>query len=275
MKDIDVAGARVRVREWGVLGPTVLMLHGNPDTGAIWEGVASRLAARFHCIAPDLPGFGGSEEAPGYDASLEAQARFVKGVLDALAIGDPVFLVVHDIGGPYGLAWVCEEPERVRRIGIANTMFHSSYRWHTWARVWRTPVLGEISMALMNQALFERELRRGSRKLSRDEIRAVYARVTPAAKRAVLRWYRAMDPERFARWESRLLALTKERVPAIVVWGDHDPYISNLGDPAERFGAREVHHFPESGHWVIAEEPEGVAQRLSAFFGDEGAKSQT
>ena len=60
-------------------------------------------------------------------------------------------------------------------------------------------------------------------------------------------------------------ALTKERAPAIVVWGAHDPYIDGVF--ADRFGAREVHRFPDSGHWVIAEEAEAVAQKLGELAG--------
>jgi pimeloyl-ACP methyl ester carboxylesterase len=261
--DLVVQRARVHVEQVGE-GPPLLMIHGNPDTHAIWRPLVDRLKDRFRCITPDLPGFGGSEEPPGFDASFASRARFVDDLVDALGIREPVFLAVHDLGGGYGLTWMCEHPERVRKVAIANTSFHASYRWHPWARVWRTPVLGELSMLLMNRALFARELRRGSRKLSPRAIDDAYAAVTPATKRAVLRCYRASDPPLFAPWEARLHAIVPEPVPAIVVWGEQDPYIP--GAFADRFGAREVHRFPDSGHWVIAEEPDAVAQKVRAFF---------
>src|SRR5262249_4462242 len=95
-------------------------------------------------------------------------------------------------------------------------------------------------------------------------IRAAYAEVTPAAKRAVLRWYRAADPKRYEGWDDRLQAIIRDRAPAIVVWGEHDPYIE--GHFADRFGAKEVHRFKDAGHWVIAEEAEAVAEKFAAFF---------
>jgi pimeloyl-ACP methyl ester carboxylesterase len=54
------------------------------------------------------------------------------------------------------------------------------------------------------------------------------------------------------------------RVPAIVLWGDRDPYIDKRF--AGRFGAREVHHFPDAGHWLPIEDPGAVARHLLAFF---------
>jgi pimeloyl-ACP methyl ester carboxylesterase len=121
-----------------------------------------------------------------------------------------------------------------------------------------------MSMLLMNRVLFTRALRGGSRKLTPRAIDDAYNAVTPAAKRAALRYYRASDPHIFAPWEARLRAIVSERVPAIVVWGEHDPFIP--GEFADRFGAREVHRFPECGHWVIAEEADAVAETLRAFF---------
>ena len=265
--ELIVNGARVFVTATGE-GPPLLMLHGNPDTHAIWRPLVDLLKGRFRCITPDLPGFGGTEEPGGFDASLRSSARFVDELANALELREPVFLIVHDLGGRYGLAWLCDHPERVRKVAIANTTFHASYRWHAWARVWRTPLLGELSMALMNRPLFSRELRRGSRKLDRRAIDEAYDAITPATKRAVLRAYRAANPPTMAPWEARLRALVPERVPALVLWGEHDPYI--LPRFADEFGAREVHRFPESGHWVIAEEADAVATKLLAFFDERG-----
>lgn len=254
-----VGGATVAVLEDGTADhePT-LFLHGNPDSKEIWAPVIERLKDCCHAFAPDLPGFGGSELLSGFDASLESQARWTDGVLEALGVREPITLVVHDVGGPFGLAWAVTHPEKVRRLVIMNTLFHSSYRWHTWARIWRTPVLGEVSMLAMNYPLFAREIRRGSRKLTTTQIRDAYARITPRSKRAVLRWYRAMDPEKLGGWDDKLIVLVK-KVPTLVVWGDHDPYIDRSF--ADQFGTEDVHHL-DVGHWVQAEATEDVARRI-------------
>lgn len=167
MEFLTVQGARTFVKEWPATAspdatsrPVLLMLHGNPDTHAIWTGVATRISDRFRCLAPDLPGMGQSSTPDGWDASLSSQAAWVNSLCDSLSLTEPFHLAVHDIGGPFGLSFTCEHPERVRSLAIGNTLFQTSYRWHPWARVWRTPILGELSMALMNRALFIREVER-------------------------------------------------------------------------------------------------------------------
>jgi pimeloyl-ACP methyl ester carboxylesterase len=259
---IDVQGAGTRLEEKGS-GQPVLFLHGNPDTGEVWDGVLAGLPAGLRCLVPDLPGFGGSEAPPKFDFGLEAQAGWVGGVLDAARVSGPVDLVVHDVGGAYGLSFVVRHPERVRRVVIFNTSFDRDYRWHPWARVWRTPLLGELSMAAMNWPLFAREIRRSIPGIGEDRLRAMYRRITPTAKRAVLQWYRAANPERLAGWDEQLRQRLAER-PSLVLWGDRDPYIPARF--AERFGAREVRRFAEHGHWLMVERPEIAAAAIGGFL---------
>jgi haloalkane dehalogenase len=243
-------------------GPPLLLLHGNPDTADLWSAVIDRLPDR-RCVAPDLPGFGGTP-ASGTRLELPEMAAWVEALRLDRNLAAPLDLAVHDIGAIYGLAWAVEHPDLVRRIVITNAFFHHDYPWHFWARVWRTPVLGELSMLLFRWPMFVAEMRRGSRKLTTEQLRRVWSRITPATKAHALELYRAMDPEIFAGWDERLLRLTA-RVPALVVWGDCDPYIDRSF--AERFGAREVHHLPDVGHWVPAEAPDALAERMRAFLG--------
>ena len=245
-------------------GQPILFLHGVPDTAELWSDVIAHLSSSYRCLAPDLPGFGRSIAPKSFDCSLENRAQFINDLVDAVGIDVPLNLVVHDHGGPYGLAWAVKQPGKVNRIIIMNSLFQSDYRWHIWARTWRTPLLGELSMAAMNWPLYLWELRRGSRKLSYDYIRANYAFRSPAMKQMVLRLYRATDPEVFVGWEDALLQLTAQ-VPTLVLWGDHDPYIPKHF--AERFGAQMVEHFPDCGHWLPKEASHEVSERLSTFLG--------
>lgn len=244
-------------------GSPVLFLHGFPDCGDMWSGIISRLRGRFRCVAPDLPGHGQSLAGDDFDLSLENRSRFIDALLEDLGIQAPINLIVHDHGGPYGLAWAVRHPEKVKRIVITNTIFFSDYRWHFWAKIWRTPVLGELSLALLNWPLFHREMRRGSRQLTTEQIRGVYARIDRKLKRMCLRLYRATDPRVFIAWEGPLRDLVAH-IPTMVLWGDHDPFIPKSF--AERFGAQQVYHFPEAGHWLPVESAEEVAERLLKFL---------
>lgn len=242
-------------------GPAVVLLHGNPDTHAVWAPVVERLAARHRCITPDLPGFGRSRAPDDFDCSLAAQGAWVAGLLDQLGL-DRVHLVVHDVGGAYGLAFASQNPHRLRSLTIFNTNFFPDYKWHFWARVWRTRVLGEIAMAIANRPLFVRELRRGSPNMTTEYARAAYAEFGRDARRMVLRWYRAMDPEVYVGWDDKLLAATA-RTPTQVLWGDRDPFVSPA--TAERYGAGSVQHFADHGHWLMIEDPDAAASAIAAL----------
>ena len=119
-------------------------------------------------------------------------------------------------------------------------------------------------MALMNRVVFGHELRRGSgRPLGREHIDRTWALVSPRMKNEVLQLYRATSPAAFVGWEDRLRALTAEK-PTLVIWGDRDPYIPSRY--AERFGAAEVVHLPEVGHWPPVEAPQETARLIARFL---------
>jgi pimeloyl-ACP methyl ester carboxylesterase len=257
-REVEVLGVATHVAEAGS-GPDVVLLHGNPDTHTVWTQVIERLAPSHHCVAPDLPGFGTSRAPADFDCSLDNQGAWVAGVLDALGL-ERVHLVVHDVGGSYGLAFATRYPARLCSLTIFNTNFFPDYRWHFWARVWRTRVLGEIAMAIAIRPLFVRELKRGSPQMTTAHARAAHAEFGRDAKRMALRWYRAMDPEVLEGWDTRFLAATAT-TPKQVLWGDRDPFVP--ATTADRYGTGDVQRFTEYGHWVMVENPEGAAQSIA------------
>jgi pimeloyl-ACP methyl ester carboxylesterase len=259
---INIDHAAVHYIDQGQGVPT-LLLHGNPDSSEVWGGVIAVLAGHIRCIALDLPGFGLSTAPEDVDYSLDGMAAFVDRFVTALGITEPLNLVVHDIGGPFGLAWVVKHPEKVRSVVVMNTVFHADYRWHLFGRLWRTPVIGEIVQALTNRRGFTRELKRASCKLSREQINRTYDLITPAVKKMMLRWYRAANPRNFAGWEEKLQTILAAK-PSIVLWAEHDPYIQ--GHYADRFGIKTVERFTGSGHWLPAELPDAVASRMLRFY---------
>ena len=100
LRDIDTAGARIRLRHGGS-GPPLLLLHGNPLTHAAWHKVAPRLAERFHVVAADLRGYGDSsapEELPdSSNYSFRAMAQDQVEVMAELGF-ERFFAAGHDRG---------------------------------------------------------------------------------------------------------------------------------------------------------------------------------
>lgn len=256
-RTVSARGVEAHVAEAGE-GPPIVLLHGNPDTHAVWGPVVTRLAPAHRCIAPDLPGFGGSRAPGDFDCSLDNLAAFVHELVVALEL-PRVHLVVHDVGGAYGLAFASVHPEQIETLTIFNTNFFPDYRWHFWARVWRTRVLGELAMAIANRPLFVREMRRGSPRIPRAYAEHAYREFRRPTRRLVLRWYRAMDSEVYEGWDARLLAATAS-TPKRVLWGDLDPFLPR--STADRYGG-EVTHLADCGHWAMLEEPERSANAIA------------
>ena len=73
---------------------------------------------------------------------------------------DRVHLVAHDFGGPFAAAWAADHPGNVASVTFVNTGVLVGYRWHRMARIWQTPLLGELSMRALNPRLATRLLAR-------------------------------------------------------------------------------------------------------------------
>ena len=75
-----------------------------------------------------------------------------------------VQLVVHDLGGPWGLAWAASRPTGLLSLTLVSIGALPGYRWHRYARLYRIPVLGELVLATANRSAVARVLQRGSRR---------------------------------------------------------------------------------------------------------------
>ncbi len=257
---IQVQGAEICVHRQGC-GRPLLMLHGNPDSHRLWLPLIERLRDRHDCIAPDLPGFGASAIPPDNDVTLAGFVRWVDALLSALRIEAPIDLIVHDIGGFYGLAWAARNPQRLHRLVISNTLLHADYRWHFWARVWRSR-FGELAMRAFDWPLLGRAghgitMHQGGPGLGAAQIEDAFVNFHASARAQVLRIYREADPKKFAIWTESLLATIAVR-PTRVIWGLQDPFIPLAF--ARRFGSADVKVLAEVGHWVALEAPDLMAR---------------
>ena len=227
--------------------PPVLYLHGSPTNSDDFVAFLERTGG----IAPDLPGFGRSGKPADFPYSIEGYDRFLEAFLAELAV-DRLSLVVHD-WGVVGLALAQRCPERVERLVIVNAVpLLPGYRWHRYARIWRTPLAGELFMGLSSRWAF----RQISREATAAEgpapdvlIDRVWDHFDHGTQRAILKLYRSAGPDVLARAGERLGGL---RCPSLVLWGARDPYIdtSFAERYAEALGGRtRVSIEEDAGHW--------------------------
>jgi pimeloyl-ACP methyl ester carboxylesterase len=129
-------GVELAVYERGS-GPTVLLVHGYPDTHAVWDGVAARLADRFHVVAYDVRGAGASSRPSGRDAyGFTHLLADMRAVLDAVSPGVSVHLAGHDWGSIQSWEAVRAMPERFASYTSISgpCLDHSSHWFRTRLR---------------------------------------------------------------------------------------------------------------------------------------------
>jgi pimeloyl-ACP methyl ester carboxylesterase len=243
-------------------GATPLYLHGVPTNSDDWLPFLERTGG----LAPDLPGFGRSGKPGHFDYSIAGYADFLERFLDLVGV-EHVSLVVHDWGA-VGLAFAQRHPERIERLVVINAVpFLPGYRWHRVARVWRTPLLGELVMGstgryTLGRASEESNVTPGP--LGEAWLDTVLDHFDQGTQRAILRLYRSSPPDVLAAAGADLNLL---EMPALVVWGAQDPYI-----PA-RFGLEyarvlpnaELVELPDAGHIPWLDRPD-VIGRVTEFL---------
>lgn len=241
----------------------VLYVHGVPTSSEDWLPFLERTGG----LAPDLLGFGESGKGGQNDYSLEGIARFVERFLDEVVPDRPerVRLVVHDWGAA-ALAFAQRHPERVERLVVVNAVpLLPGYRWHRVARAWRTPFVGEMAMGLTLRPTLARALRPAfARAVPHEFVQAIVRHLDQGTQRAILRLYRSAPEDLLAAAGSGLSSLS---IPALVVWGARDPYISSrFGDryAAELSDAR-VDHVEDAGHWPWLDRPD-LIDRIATFL---------
>jgi haloalkane dehalogenase len=114
---LEIDGCRIAFTDVGQ-GPVLLFVH----TGFwsfIWRDVILRLAPEFRCVCFDAPGTGQSDRLASGSISLERASRALTGVIQALDLTD-ITLVVHDLGGPSGIAGAACVPTRIRGLCAVN-----------------------------------------------------------------------------------------------------------------------------------------------------------
>jgi len=268
--EVSVDGARSPLIEAGRAedSEAVVFVHGNPGSSVDWRHLVGEVGGFGRAVAFDLPGFGHADKPRTFDYRIEGYATFIGAALEKLGV-ERAHLVLHDFGGPMGLAWAASSPDAFASAVLFNTGSVSQRKWHVMARIWRTPVLGELSMALTNRYAWRRALQAGdSRPLPAEFVDRMYDDYDRGTKHAVLSLYRATDVP-YPGAEEMARALRDRGRPALIVWGAQDPFIGRRGAEALRrdiFPDAEIVMLEESGHWPFVDDPERACPPALGFL---------
>jgi pimeloyl-ACP methyl ester carboxylesterase len=267
---VSAAGIDSRLIQAGPVEATeaVVFLHGNPGSADDWARLVGAVgAAGTRAVAFDLPDFGETIAPDDFEHTVPGYATWVGQALAALGV-ERVHLVLHDFGGPIGMVWAAMNADALAGIVLIDTGVLPGYKWHRLARVWRTPVLGELFQATATRGAFRRLLSRNEpRGLPRDFVEGMYDHYDRRTRRAVLKLYRDTDDPGSAGVAFAELMAPRD-IPALVIWGEHDAYLSASFAARQRdaFPSAEVHILPASGHFPFADAPETVERLLLEFL---------
>lgn len=201
--------------------PTVVFLHGLPDSWWQWHYALEALSARYHCLAIDLKGYGQSDKGSG-DYRQAGVAQQLGALLDTLRIGEFI-LVTHDRGTPVGDHLVATMGDRVR--GYARGQQHL---WHL-----HPSLHPQQAMMLSSEApAMLAEARRFAatayawlteRPVAREDLLRTFAEFSyPGIATAVPRYFHSSSFRQ--EWVDRRTRLIRSwTAPVLLLQGAHDP----------------------------------------------------
>jgi haloalkane dehalogenase len=265
---LDLDGNRVHYIDEGS-GPVLLFLHGNPTWSFDYRKIIEELRSEFRCIAVDYPGFGLSTAAQGYRYLPTEHAAVIGAFVDALALTG-VTVVVHDWGGPIGLAVMQQRPEIFERLVLSNT-----WAWPVGAplvqamsHVFGSPI-GRLLIRQFN--LFVKVMIPVGHRLSKPS-RAEMAHYenaldSPSRREAAAVFPREITASRafLADVASGLPAMADR--PALIVWGDADFAFgdSELRQWEQTLTNRQTVIITGAGHFVPSDAPEQFAAAIRTW----------
>ena len=257
-------------------GEPIVLLHGNPTWSYLYRRFIPPLCGSHRCLAPDHMGFGRSDKPLDRPYTLAKHIENLTALLNHLEVRG-ITLVMQDWGGPIGLGFAVDHPERVKRLVILNTWafrLPEGTRLAPLLELFRQPHVGEAMVQGLN-LFVEGFLPAGIYHQERLN------EIMPA--------YRAPFPD----WNSRIGTLLfprdipvgdvhpstptmghiqdnlgKLRVPTIIIWGMHDPAIPSALIEAWTavYPHAEVHRLQTASHFLQEDEPEEIVSLIQGFL---------
>ena len=245
----------------------ILLIHGIPDSSDSWMSIAADLGRSHPVYAIDMAGYGYSERPEDYDVSLSAQASYLTEFLDKLGL-ERVVLVGHDIGGGVAQIIAARSPQRVDRLVLINSVIDD--HWPVLEmRLLRTPLLGYMSLTLLERPMWKHVLRKGfsNRERVTDVVIHRYQHwyQGPSGRHRLVRNARALNNADLTALSDTIHALP---IPTLILWGREDAYLDAA--PPQKM-CREMKHcrfafIDDAGHFVLDEQPQRVASFIDQFL---------
>jgi haloacetate dehalogenase len=284
LRRIATRGAEINCVIGGA-GPPLLLLHGYPQTHAMWHRIASRLAERFTVVCSDLRGYGDSAKPDGGERSVNYSKRAMAAdqveVMSALGF-EKFMLAGHDRGGRVAHRLVLDHPGRVERVAVLDisptrTMYRQTdqafatayYHWFFLIQPFDLPerLIGADPIFYLRRKTAGWGSAAG---IFDPRAFAEYERcfAKPETIHATCEDYRAAASIDLEHDDADVEAGRKVECPLLVLWGKNG-VVARYFDPVNDWRAVAVDvrgHAFVSGHYLAEEVPDETFSALHAFF---------
>jgi pimeloyl-ACP methyl ester carboxylesterase len=255
--------------------PVLLLLHGFPSASHMFRRLIPRLAERYRCIAPDLPGFGHTQSPPAaeFPYTFDRLAETVAGFVDGLGL-ERYALYLFDFGAPTGFRLATARPEAVQAIIVQNGNAYVeglSPETEALQAYWRDREANAGQMRdllTLDLTRFQYVEGVGDPELLDPDAWTLDQHFLdqPGRDQAMLDllYDYSTNVERYPEWQAYLRS---RRPPLLITWGRHDPFFSVAGAEAYLRDVPDAElHLLDTGHFALETHDAEIAERIDAFL---------
>ncbi len=277
-RTIAIEGLDIFYREAGAIDkPTVLLLHGFPTSSFMFRNLIPRLAARYHVIAPDYPGFGqsSSPDPAVFRYTFDHLAAIVDQFTQALKL-QKFALYIQDYGAPIGYRLATAHPERITGIVAQNGNAYveglpDGY-WNPIRKYWANPSQerAHIAAAALNLDGYKSQYLIGVKDpgaVSPDTWTLDLASLSrPGNKDAQLDllFDYQNNLKLYPKWQEYLRT---SQPPVLIAWGKNDICFPAAGAEAYKRDVKDLDfHLLDTGHFALEDHADEIADLMLAFL---------
>ena len=258
---LKIQGVEIQIEGKG--SDTLVMLHGWPDTLALWNDTVQALSDTHQCVRFTLPAF--DAHAPMQAKSLVEMVSFIHEVVITVSPQKPVTLVLHDWGCVFGYEYAAQHPERVTRIVAVDVGDHNSHAllssWTTKAKWGVFSYQIWLAVAWQIARWFKSPGKSVANRMTRYMAQALRC-PSPLAD-----MHSGMNSPYAMKWmgavggfdkAANVLKLLPNARPMLYVYGRRKPFMFHSPEWLAKIAAHPGSRVAEfdTGHWVMSAKPE-------------------
>ena len=228
-KSVSVGDCYISYLEAGPeTGPVALLIHGIPACSELWRGVMEIIGSKgWRCLAPDLPGYGGTIIPDNGDYSVQGASKMLADWIEQEDLKN-IWLVGHDIGGGVSQLLITRCEERFKKFTLSNCITANTWPVKEIRMTIKLAKLGLFN-PLAVSGLFTLFARKGLREavanksvLTKNVVERVFWDSKVSSKEGRRKFQRMLTQLDPAQTMDNMAALAKIKVPVELVWGLKD-----------------------------------------------------